>query len=509
MAKILRLSLDAVRGLCPECAVKMEAKGVKELKVDLEQNASKDLAALLAKQFAMPEDPKLERCIQHLVDQGKEKSSAIAICRSSMDMAKEGEPEEELLARAETVARQNGEQNDKQFALQTVDIDGKEIFAVGTWNGDTYTLADLDALVDAYERTKGEYVPFLKLGHDDSQALAKKSGLAIGELPMLGVIENMRRHGDKLIADFKNVPAKLAELIKAGAYRPVSAEIWTDIKMRAGKFRLMLKAVGILGADAPAVSGLNSLDDLIALYSAGPEHAAARAYKTDAEVWIYDFGTSALNTATEEEAMNEKVQELEKQLAESGKQCTEAKQKTKELQMQIDSQNAEGLRKLYDESQAKIKEMASKVEASEKALTDVKQDRDNLKVAADKAMTEKQETDDLAAVDKLILDKKISPAQKAFAIALLKTVERTGEKKFKLGDKEFTSTRDMLLAFVDAGSGVALPTGSSTELGRKQPKSEEGVLGVEMDQKAKEYQEEHKGVSYRDALIAVSRGDKK
>ena len=194
--------------------------------------------------------------------------------------------------------------------LETVNIEGVEIFAVGKWNEDSYSPEDLQKIVNAYESTKGKYQPFLKLSHDDAQRLAKKSGFSVDEMPALGWMENLRLAGDKLIADFKNVPKKIAELMKVGAFRTRSAEIWKDIEFEAGVvFPYMLKAVGLLGADAPAVAGLNTLDDFIALYA-----EKAKVYQTTAEVKIYD-----LPAITEEAQQMEKVKELEAKLAESEK----------------------------------------------------------------------------------------------------------------------------------------------------------------------------------------------
>ena len=40
--------------------------------------------------------------------------------------------------------------------LETFDIDNKEIFATGQWNGDPYTEKDLDNMVHAFEELKGK-----------------------------------------------------------------------------------------------------------------------------------------------------------------------------------------------------------------------------------------------------------------------------------------------------------------------------------------------------------------
>ena len=169
--------------------------------------------------------------------------------------------------------------------LQTEDLDNQEIFATGLWNKDQYSENDLDDMVGAF--AKVGFKPPIKLGHSDTQKLLKGEGL-----PAAGWVENLRRAGDKLICDFKRVPKKIAELIKAGAWRKKSAEVYWDYLDEANstKFPRVLKAVSLLGEDIPAVTNLG---DILALYKklpAGPPHAYEedgrefRAYYMDGAV---------------------------------------------------------------------------------------------------------------------------------------------------------------------------------------------------------------------------------
>ena len=150
--------------------------------------------------------------------------------------------------------------------LRTEDFDNQEIFSIGKWNGDEYSAADLDAMVDAFGKVG--FRPPVKLGHSDAEKFLKDEGL-----PAAGWVENLRRVGDKLFADFKKVPGKIADLIKAGAWRTKSCEIYWDIEDNGKKFPRVLKAVSLLGENIPAVSGLN---DILALYThkeGSPLHA--------------------------------------------------------------------------------------------------------------------------------------------------------------------------------------------------------------------------------------------
>jgi hypothetical protein len=146
---------------------------------------------------------------------------------------------------------------------------------IGRWNGRDYSGADLDAMVAAYNALRGVYDPPAKLGHNSEQQLLASDGL-----PAAGWVSNLYRRGERLVADFKDVPKKVAELIKAGAYKKRSAEIWFNAEFGERTYRTVLKAVSWLGADAPAVSGLS---DVFEMYTDPmPQHAVIVATLSDA-----------------------------------------------------------------------------------------------------------------------------------------------------------------------------------------------------------------------------------
>src|SRR5512134_2318660 len=104
----------------------------------------------------------------------------------------------------------------------TVTIRDTELFAVGRHNSDEYSLADLQGMVAAANEVG--FCPPLKLGHmsdGDTAALLKHEGL-----PALGWINNLRIKGQKLVGDLTQVPRRVAELIRNGAYKRLSAEIY-------------------------------------------------------------------------------------------------------------------------------------------------------------------------------------------------------------------------------------------------------------------------------------------
>jgi hypothetical protein len=127
----------------------------------------------------------------------------------------------------------------------------REIFRTGTWNGRKFTRQDLDDIVSAASEVG--YRPPLKLGH------AEKSGD-----PAYGWVENIKRVGNRLIADFVDIPDELAAAIKERRFDNVSSEIFFNLRRGVEDgttklFRRALKAVAILGAETPAVSNLKPL----------------------------------------------------------------------------------------------------------------------------------------------------------------------------------------------------------------------------------------------------------
>lgn len=150
--------------------------------------------------------------------------------------------------------------------LLTVDIAGVEILSVGSWHGQgcpadgcTFTTDDLDKIVTAHNATVGTLRPPVKLGHDDDQKLLQADGY-----PAAGWVTNVRRTGEKLIADLVGVPKKIAELIDAGAYRTRSVELDGNIDIGGTTYDIVLTGLALLGADLPAVQ---SLADITKLYA--------------------------------------------------------------------------------------------------------------------------------------------------------------------------------------------------------------------------------------------------
>lgn len=361
--------------------------------------------------------------------------------------------------------------------LETVDIKDVQIFAAGTWNGDAYTVRDLDEMVAGYIATKDALKPYLKLGHDDKQKLAQKDGY-----PAIGWVENLRRVGDKLVADFKHVPKKLAELMQAGAYRRVSSEIFTTITVAGQKFKNLLKAVGILGADTPAVENLN---DIIALYDLDfvvTNYGADDAFKT------YEIEADDLMASKDKEERMDTIEVLKAKVAD-----LEAKLK---VYADKEAEKATELEQKVDDAEKQRDEAKAEADKAKADATAAQEKVNQLEAAVKQHEREKAEAETTAVIEKLVAEKKIVPAQKEAAFALLMNAkDGATEKKFKVGEKELNS-EELVMSFFS--NGIAdVHTDQDTGAGIR-------VDGIDLDVQARKYMEANKGVTYAQALVAVS-----
>jgi hypothetical protein len=129
-------------------------------------------------------------------------------------------------------------------------IPNVRIFAAGHWNGDLYTIEDLDAMVTA-AREIGFAVP-LKIGH------TKEPGA-----PAAGWLANLRRVGAALVADLTALPRRIYDSIKQRSYDQVSCEIFWNLTRGGKTYPRVLGGLAILGAEIPAVSDLPALSSYL------------------------------------------------------------------------------------------------------------------------------------------------------------------------------------------------------------------------------------------------------
>lgn len=135
-----------------------------------------------------------------------------------------------------------------------------QVFATGKHRDKSYTPRDLDDMVENFNRFSTGPKALLRVpavtGHEeqDEQELLNNSGI-----PALAWGTKLVREGNHLYLDFEDMPAKVADLIRARRYRKVSAEVYdTPPNGIPGKGK-MLRRVAFLGGDIPQIK---SLDDI-------------------------------------------------------------------------------------------------------------------------------------------------------------------------------------------------------------------------------------------------------
>jgi hypothetical protein len=316
-------------------------------------------------------------------------------------------------------------------------ISNLEIFGAGTHNAQTgkviITEQDLDGIVEAFNALSGSNLvrPHLKLGHTDAQKwFGQKDGI-----PALGWIEKVWRVGSKLLANVKDVPSALIDLISQGRYHNVSAEVYMDaeIEYEGKKFNRVLSAVSLLGVEMPAVKDLAGLAS--ALFQTGPIHQFSASKPTDME-------KEAIGMFTQE---------------------------------QVESLVNAAVTKAVDEAtqkfSAEVDDLKAKLEVSDKSREASAKELDAVKASAAQAEAK-------ALVDGAIKDGKLLPKQREFALAFL------GQKdnKLKFGDGEKSSAA-LFKDFLEAQGTVS----DLTEKGSgKNKKVEFSNAADEVDVKAKE-----------------------
>jgi len=155
------------------------------------------------------------------------------------------------------------------------------IFSAGKWNRMVFDVEDLDDIASNFQSLLKIHKVPLKLGHNKDQPMTDG-------LPALGWVANVRRVGDKLLADFTDVPTVLAKAIGKKLYRKVSIELLFDVKRGKETLRHVLSGVAILGADQPAVNNLGDLDQFL----------ASRFTQLDSDGRRIEFETFAGNLST-------------------------------------------------------------------------------------------------------------------------------------------------------------------------------------------------------------------
>lgn len=330
---------------------------------------------------------------------------------------------------------------------QLFELNNVEIFRTGTWNGDKYTVRDLDDIVDSFSK-QGFQVP-IKLGHKEES----------GD-KAFGWVKGIRRIGDKLIADFGDLSENVYNAIKSRSFDSVSSEIFFNLKRGTDVFRRALKAVALLGAEIPAVAGLKPLRESFTLPT-GLMIDSIHAHTLDRE----DFKMTDAELQIELTKSQEQIKQLTADLEASKKKETETAE----------------FKKLQAEYQNTVKE---------------------LKEMQDQARTN--------SVEKILESIKV-PAYREYLRPLAElSVGGSIAKEYKIGDKQL-SPKDLtesLIARINEDAEKMFKTVGGKPVKQTSGKETESDNPAdELDSEVQAYMKEHSTDDYMKATRSVLAAD--
>ena len=247
---------------------------------------------------------------------------------------------------ADAIKQANGSVKDFKH-IQTFNIQDIEIFSTGVWNGDKYTSKDLDQIVDSFDKVG--FDPPLKLGHDEN----KRDGQ-----PKFGIITALKRAGEKILADFSEIPQALYEAMKRKNYDRVSSEIYFNYSEKGKILPRVLKAVALLGADIPAVTNLEAI---AGLYNQDSSHTKWVRYEFDK-----NFRQEATMHNDGDEARKREIKEYKEKLKaaeEKGKKFSDENDLLKDANKELEENKKDVTARLMKQEEiSKAKNIENTVE---------------------------------------------------------------------------------------------------------------------------------------------------
>jgi len=347
------------------------------------------------------------------------------------------------------------------------EIKGVEIMRTGTFTpggaaaGRKITIgtAELDQMVASFEALSpiGGFTPVLKLGHAEAQKFMGQTSGA----PNLGIVDKIFREGEKVLANFLNVPDAVVDLIRQKRFANVSVEVVPNLEFDGKTFSQVLTAVALLGAELPAVKGLKEL---------------AATLFTEVEV-------------TPIQADNIVSYEQE----------TETMTVVTYTQEQHDALLEAAVSKAVDTAKATYAADAERLTAErDEAVEAVKTVKTNFAEYTEKVATAEAET----MVDKAIEDGKLLPKQKDAAMAFMSNL--TGTVTFGDEDKSMRVMFSDFLGAMPSKIDTSEKGGGSTE---DQEGTDYANAGLKVDELARKAMDENDKLSYADARAKVLDSD--
>lgn len=359
---------------------------------------------------------------------------------------------------------------------------GKHTDSAG--NKKTWTEADLDTIVAKYQPADHE-APVV-IGHPADNS------------PAWGWVESLKREGQLLFAKLKDVAPAFADMVRKGLFKKRSISLYPDMSLRH---------VGFLGAMPPAVKGLP--DVAFKACEAGVTVEFATDCK-NCKACVKNFGSAGGSPAEKgKETRGMKLMDWLKGKAAtegvtiedapvsymsppptpaSGGQLTEPVVNIKAL---VDAGVAQAV-------SAKELEFAERQNALAAKEAELKRREDVIKEAAGKRLR-----DEIASFcEGLCKAGKLTPAMRKAGMGLDTFMEKISAiqevVEFSEGDKKVKQTPLEYMKSLLASAKKQIEFGEVAT-------ADKDVSGVDKREQAiRNYQEANKGMTYRDAVLAVS-----
>jgi hypothetical protein len=378
-----------------------------------------------------------------------------------------------------------------------------EIFRTGlhmATNGSeiSFSARDLEATARAYDPAVHE-APIV-VGHprmDD---------------PAYGWVNALRYSGGALFADPGEVDPQFADLVRAGRYKKISASFYAPGAPQnpvPGVF--YLRHVGFLGAQPPALKGLKPV-----AFADGDENFITLDFATNSNARrVRMAGRTEFHEGTGKGVLHHLRRLREHIMRKHGEEEADHVLPNEELQHLEEEARLEGeeQRRLKEEHDRLIKEGAKKTETAEEHATLSKREEEVAKREAEAAERERllaekereaRASEHAAYCEGLVKEGKLIPALKANALAILQFADSDSASQV-LEFGEGASARKMVpveaVKLLLSSLPKVVTYGESVGAGSAIPDGEDGLR----EAKIAEFMEKHKGTSYRDAMIEVSK----
>lgn len=184
-------------------------------------------------------------------------------------------------------------------------IRGADLFASGSYDGDNYSLADLEQVVENFARLKHLVSPPAVIGHEEDQLRLKEILESIGEPneatrtdePSAGWVNRVwvdryfepatNQTEGILRGDIIGVPPKIAQMIRDGRFRRISAEIYPNFKDDFGRtYGAALRRVSYLGGQPPRVKRTGDIPAPTAFSEPPTRLRTKRTFRADTNTYL-------------------------------------------------------------------------------------------------------------------------------------------------------------------------------------------------------------------------------